>query len=247
MAPPPAPPAVAHAARAALAAVESSEHVVIGSDDAYRDPSSCARTVSNRFALENSVRRSALELILYAEGFLDVVVRRGDKQSTGAARYRLDLRYLDPVPSIERAIATRSLWAAVGSGGLAAAAAGVATLGVAPIAMLATAGVATAAALGALWLAIYRSHETTAFVTIHGRVRVLELVGSLGSIRAARALVPELSRAIEAAAETIGDDTAAYLRAEMREHYRLRDDGVLSANTCSDGTGRILVQFEMPL
>ena len=38
--------------------------------------------------------------------------------------------------------------------------------------------------------------------------------------------MPELSRAIEEAAEKITGDTSAYLRAEMREHYRLRGEGV---------------------
>jgi hypothetical protein len=33
------------------------------------------------------------------------------------------------------------------------------------------------------------------------------------------------------------------LRAEMREHYRLRGDGILD-DECSEGTGRILVHFD---
>jgi hypothetical protein len=30
----------------------------------------------------------------------------------------------------------------------------------------------------------------------------------------------------------------------MREHYRLRTDGILSEEECSDSTGRILVHFD---
>ena len=37
--------------------------------------------------------------------------------------------------------------------------------------------------------------------------------------------------------EQIGEDTSAYLRAEMREHYRLRGDRVLSQQLCADSTG----------
>ena len=42
-------------------------------------------------------------------------------------------------------------------------------------------------------------------------------------------------------------DTAAYLRAEMREHYRLRGNGVLENDECARGTGRILAQFDIQL
>ena len=49
------------------------------------------------------------------------------------------------------------------------------------------------------------------------------------------------------AAERIGVDTAAYLRAEMREHYRLRGDGVLDNDACARGTGSILAQFDLQL
>jgi hypothetical protein len=59
-----------------------------------------------------------------------------------------------------------------------------------------------------------------------------------------RAAMPRLIRAIEQAEESIGDDTAIYLRAEMREHYRLRGDGVLTEQDCSEGTGRILLHFD---
>jgi len=38
-----------------------------------------------------------------------------------------------------------------------------------------------------------------------------------------------------------------FLRAEMREHYRLRGDGVLSVGTCAECTGRILAHFDVQL
>ena len=76
---------------------------------------------------------------------------------------------------------------------------------------------------------------------------MLELVANFGSIKKFRAFVPALSRAIEEAAERIGVDTAAFLRAEMREHYRLRGDGVLDNDECAKGTGRILAQFDVQL
>jgi hypothetical protein len=33
----------------------------------------------------------------------------------------------------------------------------------------------------------------------------------------------------------------------MREHYRLRSDGIVTPEDCDKGTGRILAQFDGPL
>ena len=79
---------------------------------------------------------------------------------------------------------------------------------------------------------------------LHGRANVLTLVASFGSMRKFRACVPELRRAIDEAAARNGDDAAAYLRAEMREHYRLHKDGILDHAECAAGTARILAQFD---
>ena len=108
-------------------------------------------------------------------------------------------------------------------------------------------GVATLAAATTLYVGLYLSHESTEFCTLHGRATVLALIANFGSIKKFRAFVPMLSHAIEEAAERIGVDTAAYLRAEMREHYRLRGDGVLDNDECAKGTGRILAQFDVQL
>ena len=89
--------------------------------------------------------------------------------------------------------------------------------------------------------------RTTEFFTIHGRACVLALSREFRLDQAFRAFVPALSSAIEEAAEKITSDTSAYLRAEMREHYRLRGDGVLSPETCAECTGRILAQFDVQL
>jgi hypothetical protein len=73
------------------------------------------------------------------------------------------------------------------------------------------------------------------------------LAANFGAIKPFRAFVPELSRAIEEAAEEIPDDTSSFLRAEMREHYRLRGEGVMSVQTCAESTGRILAHFDVQL
>ncbi|HET8696427.1 MAG TPA: hypothetical protein VFO94_03010 [Gammaproteobacteria bacterium] len=220
------------------------EHIYIATDDSNPDPKTAAVTVRSRVDLRNALRRTSTELTMYEEGFLKVVPTAGGRR---AAAFRLDLHFLDPVPSFTRVIAKRTLYVAFGL----AAAMGLAALLAQIDALRAAASVAfyalAAAAVGALLLGVYRSHERIAFVTLHGRARVLELIASLGSIKKFHAFVPQLCAAIEEAAERNARDPSAYLRAEMREHYRLREDGVLDNDECAESTGRILSQFDIQL
>jgi hypothetical protein len=221
-----------------------SEHIYMGSDNLNPDPQTAAKTMRERVELRNGVRRMATELTLYAEGFLKVAPtvrgKRGDV-------FRLDLHYLDPVPAVTKVIAKRSLYAALGCA--AAAGCAFALRSVEPLEPFVwyAFAAAVAATLAAVAAAVYRSHVRFEFATIHGRAPVLTLLANLGSIRRFRAFMPVLTSAIDEAAEAIGSDTAAYLRAEMREHYRLREDGVLDHEQCAAGTGRILAQFEVQL
>lgn len=219
------------------------EHIYIGSEETP-DPAVAARTPRATAVLRNPVRRSAVELTLFDEGYLKVTpLRKGD----AGVPFFLDLRFVDPVPSIERIVATRWLKAALACGATAALAAFLLRFdALREIAAWALGGAVVATAV-TLYASIYSSHEKIEFCTLHGRAAVLRFVANLGSINTFRRFMPKLSQAIEAAAESIGVDTAAYLRAEMREHYRLRRDGVLDADACASGTGRILAHFDVQL
>ena len=225
-------------------AAPPAEHVYIGSEDSSADPAIAARTPREAIVLRNPIRRTGAELTFYAEGYLKVT----ELEKGGAdAPFFLDLRFVDPVPKIERVLAMRWLTTAFGCGAVTAMAAFLlrfdAFYGVAVWAL----GVAALATGAALYVGVYSSYEKIEFCTLHGRAAVLQLIGSFGSIRKFHAFVPTLCRAIEEAAEHIGIDTAAYLRAEMREHYRLRGNGVLDNDECARGTGRILAQFDVQL
>ncbi len=218
------------------------EHIFIASDESS-DPRA-AHKVLERWRLGNPLRRMATEITVFEEGYAEITQHAGRKCG---APFRLDLRYLDPIPSITRVIATRAWWTAVGCAAAALgafAAAYFTALGA--LAVSCGLGAAAAAAVGVA-IALRRSHETIEYVTLHGRARVLVLVANFGAIKPLRAFVPELSRAIEEAAEEIAGDTSSYLRAEMREHYRLRGDGILSVGTCAECTGRILAHFDVQL
>jgi len=218
------------------------EHIFIASDEAS-DPSA-ANKVRERWRLGNPLRRMATEVTVFEEGYAEITQHAGRKSGTP---FRLDLRYLDPVPSITRVISTRAWWTAAGCA--AAALGGFAVAYFTALGAVAASfglGAAATAAIACAF-ALQRSHETIEYVTLHGRARVLVLVGNFGAIKQFRAFVPELSRAIEEAAEEIGSDTSMFLRAEMREHYRLRGEGVLSVGTCAECTGRILAHFDVQL
>ena len=221
-----------------------SEHIYIGSEDPTATPAAAARTLRETVVLRNPIRHTGAELALFDEGFLKVTMLRN---TDADEPFYLDLRFVDPVPKLERVVAIQWLAAALGCGTLAALAAFLMRFDALYVFAAIALGAATLAAAATLYVGLYRSHERTEFCTLHGRVAVFALIANFGSLRKFRAVVPILSQAIEEAAERIGVDTAAYLRAEMREHYRLRGEGVLDNDECAKGTGRILAQFDVQL
>ena len=221
-----------------------SEHIYIGGDEFSTEPAVVARTVRATLQLYNSVRRRGVEVTFFDEGFIKVRERRGKEADEP---FFLDLRFVDPVPRIDRVFAARSFLVALGCGATAALAGFLLRFDALYAFAAPALGAAVLATAVALYFGIHRSYETTEFRTLHGRVVVLRLLANFGSMKRFRAFVPVLSEAIEEAAESIGADTSAYLRGEMREHYRLRGDGILDSDTCAAGTGRILAQFDVQI
>ena len=202
------------------------------------------RIVSEEIAIKDKLRGRTTLLMLYEEGWADIEIKRRGRRTTF---HRIDLRYLDPVPATSRHYPIRLLKA---TGILA----GVTTLCAIPafFGWLAAYSVPAALVMGTLTFAValttyYLSHEKIRFCTLHGRADAIRFGAGLGTIRRFHKLVPKLVGAIADAAENVNDDTAVYLRAEMREHYRLRGEGVLSDEECNESTGRILGEFDGPL
>jgi hypothetical protein len=225
---------------AALAAHAShAEHIYL-SDETAGDGATEPKTVREKIEIRDRLRGFDMRITLYEEGFLRLDETRGKDSRT----YNVNLLYLDPVPTQKRHYAKRTGRVAAICAGIA----GLATLlvafpSVAPIA-IATAIAAGGAAFVAFLLFVRASHEKIVFRTMHGRAAALTLTAGLGRIRRVRSLLPLIINAIGDAEDDIGEDTTVFLRAEMREHYRLRTDGVLSEEECSDSTGRILVHFD---
>jgi hypothetical protein len=221
-----------------------SEHIYIGGDEFSGEPGTSARTLRETIAVANPVRHTGVALAFYDEGYVRITTsfKRNDDEP-----FLLDLRFIDPIPRIERVVAARSLYTALGSAAVAGLAAFLLRFDALYVFVAPLLGAAVVAAAVALYTAIYRSYELIEYRTLHGRAVVLRLVANFGAMKKFRSLIPALSHSIEEATERIGADTSAYLRAEMREHYRLRGDGILDNDTCAAGTGRILAQFDVQI
>lgn len=218
-----------------------SEHILLESDDAAAEAVERAGAARARFELHNRVRRVRTELTLYENGVLGVRVT----SARGAdAERRFDLRHVDPRPLLARRPAATALRAAVCGAAVAVVLVLLGTQGVAPTATFVAAAAALVIGAACAAVYVYRAEERVRFVTRHGRVPVLTLVASIGCFRACRAVVPRLAAAVNEAVRAAGGDRNARLRAEVREHYRLRDAGVLTPTECIAAVQRILARFE---
>lgn len=234
-----------------VADFEGAEHCVL-EDVTIQQPSldmsfrngTDAREIAEEITIRDKLRGRQTFVRIFAEGWADIEVQRRAKAPT---HHRIDLRYLDPVPKMQRHHAIRLLQAGAVGGGLTALFSIPAIFGwFTGFSIPATVVLATVT-FAILFVAFYLSHEKITFQTLHGRAQAIRFGAGLGTIRRFRKLVPHLVEAIADAAETITDETAVYLRAEMREHYRLRNDGILSEAECAESTGRILGNFDGPL
>jgi hypothetical protein len=206
--------------------------------------SAAARDVCDEILIADKLRGRRTLVRIFDEGWLDLQVERRGKTRT---HHRIDLRYLDSMPTISRHRPIRLMKAAGIAAGFTAICSVPAFFGwlaAWSIPAAIAGGVVTA---GLLFAAFYMYHEKIHFQTLHGRADALRFGAGLGTIRRFHKLVPTIVDAIANAAETVGDETAVYLRAEMREHYRLRNAGLLSEDECAESTGRILCQFDGPL
>ena len=199
--------------------------------------------VGEEFDIRDALRGRHTRVRLYLEGWADIeVARRGRR----ADYHRIDLRYLDPVPSTTTHYPVALVKATGAAAAITAVAAIPAWFGWLSSYSIPATIAAGSVTLGGLVAAFYLSHEKIVFRTLHGRANTIRFGAGLGTMRRFHKLVPRLIEAIANAAESIHEETSVYLRAEMREHYRLRGDGIITDEECSAATERILSEFDEP-
>ncbi|HVQ15583.1 MAG TPA: hypothetical protein VMS40_18405 [Vicinamibacterales bacterium] len=215
-----------------------SEYILLESDEQPTVPHPRAsRKRHARVEAPDRIRRRVLSLEIIDYFYLAVRVQR---DQSVMAEYVLDLRFVDPSVRMSRHIATRWLVATLVLAALAVAI-GLRVQGsAAPGNWLVACLIASTLAVGAGFVCAYRTTETLAVCSIHGRARLLEYTGMLGLGRALRPFLIKLSAHVRIAIAARRRSKAVHLRDEMREHARLHETGVLSKPEYEAGKGRIL-------
>jgi hypothetical protein len=216
-----------------------SEHIQLASEEFLDEPRK-AETLRAEFRLRDRWHGAVSTFRLFDEDLLAVDERRRGKQ---IKLHEIDLRHLDPAVQV-RTLSAGKTWYAVLTC-MALAGMGLLLELAPPVARFAAPTIAVAAlgTLLTLALCLYRTRTDFVFVTANGRAPAVALRAPFGSRRRGRQIAAELATAIRQAHEAKKRDKPERLRAEMREHYRLQDAGVISSAQCVESTTRILAQF----
>ena len=213
------------------------EHILLESDDRDVPTLATARRIHARIVLPGDRWRPALELTLIDFFYLSVRTARAR-----SARYVVALRFSDPSVRLARRIPWG--WIAAGAAFLL-----LATLGVRGIAAssaawwrhewLSATVAFFAVAAAAIYAAAHATAETLTLFSAHGRAKLLCHAGGPGTLRTFRRFLPHLDAhlRIASARRRAGVD---HLRDEMREHFRLKEAGVLTEADYEAAKRRIL-------
>jgi hypothetical protein len=223
-----------------IATDETTEHISLGEDFAVLAGAEEPEKITHRFEFSNRLRRKRTQLVFYAEGYLRVRQWQHKKQ---VLDYMLSLRFLSPEIRTSRRIPMRVLQVAGGCAGFAALCGLLSWLTPWNMVFTPAAVVSGIAAAIAVLIFLYIANERTMFSTAAGNAAVLTLIGTADSFKRCRSVRPEIVNAIKGAQAKNIQDRSDYLRQEMREHYRLREYGVIDHDDCSEATRRILAQF----
>ena len=221
--------------------MQAIEHIVLEAETPEVPQLRSRRRVHASLGCRSRLRRRSLHLSIIDYFYLGIRVG----QSGAAAReYVLDLRFVDPSFALTRHIPWRCIWTALA---LTAAGAGAMWYAVETASrprLLAAEFSATlfvGATLAYLAVAV-RLVETVALHSLHGRVAVLEYRGGAGTLRRIRPFMLKLGAHVRLAAAARRSTRVEHLRAELREHYRLKEAGVLAGEAYDAGKARILAQ-----
>lgn len=222
--------------------MHAAEHIVLESDVREIPHFRSQRRVHATLRCRSRLQRRRLDLSIMDYYYLGVCL----VQSAAAPQeYVLDLRFVDPSFAMTRRVPWRCIWAALGLTGAAAASAmWFAAATAAPqrhLAALICAALFAGAVLTYLAVAA-RLVETVSLHSLHGRAAVLEYRGSAGTLRRVRPFMRKLAAHVQLAAAARRATMAEHLRDELREHYRLKEAGVLAAETYDACKRRILAR-----
>jgi hypothetical protein len=220
---------------------QASEHILLQSEARDVPARGNARIVHAALQCHSRLRMRRLELAIIDYYYLAVRATR-----TGSVRdYVLDLRFVDSSIRTTRHIPTRCILATLVLASVAAFSIRQVASSTAPwwyqhqLPLCATTlGLTVCAGLICAW----RMTETFALRSLHGGATLLEFTGGPGTLRSSRKFALKLSAHIQFAVSDRRATKNEHLRDEMREHFRLREAGVLSQEQYEDSKAEILAQ-----
>jgi hypothetical protein len=221
--------------------MSATEHIVLESDAREVPSARAARKVHADLEVRSRLRRSVLRLKLIDYYYLAVRSR----SRTAELEYVLDLRFLDASPGVSKHVAWRWITASLI---LLAAGVGIGVwIGASATPWWKHEALGLCGAVLGAWalstlIAAYRTTETVRLLSTHGRARLLEFTGGVGTLRAVRTFLAKLAAHHRLASAARRTARAEQLRDELREHRRLRQLGVLAEEEYEASKARILAQ-----
>ena len=220
--------------------MQTTEHILLESDVREVPEPGGARKLHAALRCHSGLRRRTLELALIDYYYLEVRTGRAN----APREYVLDLRFIHHALGLTRHIPWRSLAITLALATLAGLCAWRIGSSASPWWQHDWLPVCTAmflATAGAGVICACRLTETLALYSVHGGVTVLEYTGGLGTLRMAQPFVRKLAAHIRLARAARRASKGQHLRDEMREHFRLKEAGVLSEKQYEASKMRILV------
>lgn len=229
-----------------MARLQASEHILLESDARDIPEANQARRVHATFRCNSRMRRRSLELAIIDYYYLSVRSQHGGSRQ----EYVLDLRFVDNTLGRSRHVPWRCLKFLIALAAPAALSAWyIATTSdrlawdhAWDHAWRALAAAVLAATACTCIVCLWRFTESLTLLSVHGGATLLKYTGGVGTLRAARQFARKISAHIQLAIAARRASLPQHLRDEMREHYRLREAGVLSHEQYEASKARILAR-----
>ena len=222
--------------------MQAPEHIVLESDVREVPQLQSRRRVHASLQCRSRWWRRSLNLSIIDYYYLGVRVGRS---GAVAREYVLDLRFIDPSFALTRHVPWRCIWSALALTPATAASALWYVEETASRPRYAAAMVTAALFIGTTlaYLAVaFRWVESVALHSVYGRAAMLEYRGGAGTLSKVRPFMRKLAAHVQLAVAARRSDRAEHLRDELREHYRLKEAGVLGGETYAASKARILAQ-----
>ncbi len=212
------------------------EHICLEDDSSEASTQTISESVEYRLQLKRRTHGSEQNITVYDSGRIEVDL---SQRKTEPTCYRIDARNLDANPQVVRHVAQRMFITALVTGAIGALLLAL-PLWLKPFAawQLPVGILLATACLFALILGVYRTGETVSFASLHGRVPIITVHGGVRCHKRCADLSAALTKVTEAVRKE--ENTANLLRDEMREHHRLKLEGVIEDDDFETAKLRIL-------